>query len=253
MDAFSDSLFSGNPAAVCPLDEWLPDELMQQIASENNLAETAFFVRQEDGYQIRWFTPLVEVDLCGHATLASAHVLFNHLNFPGDRIRFDSKSGPLYVSRSQEMITLDFPVAAFDRTGPPDGLSDALGVKITEVYQSTDYLVLLNSEDEVRDAHPDFSRLALIPARGIIITAPGESADFVSRFFAPAVGINEDPVTGSAHTFLVPFWSQRLGKTELTAKQISARGGVLYCKLRGDRVEISGRAVTYLEGILKLD
>jgi len=252
VDAFADELFTGNPAAVCPLDRWLPDPLMQNIARENNLSETAFFVQEGDAYRIRWFTPEIEVDLCGHATLASAHVLFRHLNFAGERILFNSKSGPLYVTKKDELICLDFPVASFKKVDPPSELVDGIGLTPVETFQSTDYLILLDSEQEVREANPDFSVLARLNIRGVIITARGETVDFVSRFFAPGAGINEDPVTGSTHTFLVPFWSERLGKTAFTAQQLSERGGTLYCKLSGGRVEISGRAVTYMEGELSL-
>ena len=252
VDAFADELFTGNPAAVSPLDRWLPDTLMQNIARENNLSETAFFVKEGDVFHIRWFTPEIEVDLCGHATLASAHVLFRHLNYAGERIQFNSKSGPLFVTKKDDLICLDFPAARYKKVDPPGELVDGIGLTPVETFQSTDYLLLLDSEKEVRKANPDFSLLARLDIRGIIITAKGDSVDFVSRFFAPGVGINEDPVTGSAHTFLVPFWSERLGKTEFTAQQLSERGGTLYCKLSGDRVEISGRAVTYMEGELSL-
>jgi PhzF family phenazine biosynthesis protein len=252
VDAFADKLFAGNPAAVCPLDSWLPDALMQQIAGENNLSETAFFVREGEGYHIRWFTPRTEVDLCGHATLASAHVLFHHLGYTAEKILLTSKSGPLYVTRRDDLICLDFPAASYHRVDPPSELVDGIGLIPIDTYQSTDYLVLLDSEKEVREASPDFSLLARLDIRGIIITAEGETADFVSRFFAPGAGIDEDPVTGSSHTFLVPFWSEKLGKTEFTAKQLSGRGGTLYCRLLGDRVEISGRALTYMIGELSL-
>ena len=252
VDAFADELFTGNPAAVCPLDSWLPDTLMQKIASENNLSETAFFVKEGEAYHIRWFTPEIEVDLCGHATLASAHVLFRHLNVAGERILFTSKSGPLYVKTRDDLICLDFPAAIYNKVHPPAELVKGIGITAVDTYQSTDYLMLLKSEQEVREASPDFSLLTRLNTRGIIITAEGKTVDFVSRFFAPGAGINEDPVTGSAHTLLVPFWSERLGKTELIAQQLSERGGTLYCKLTGDRVEISGRAITYMEGELSL-
>jgi len=252
VDAFADELFTGNPAAVCPLDSWLPDALMQKIAGENNLSETAFFAKKGETYHIRWFTPEIEVDLCGHATLASAHVLFRHLKFAGDRIQFNSKSGPLYVTTRDDLICLNFPSAIYKKVHPPAELVDGIGIKPVVTYQSTDYLMLLNSEQEVREANPDFSLLAGLNTRGIIITAEGETVDFVSRFFAPGAGINEDPVTGSAHTLLVPFWSERLGKTDFIAQQVSERGGTLFCRLSGDRVEISGRAITYMEGELCL-
>ena len=248
VDAFADELFTGNPAAVCPLDNWLPENLMQRIAFENNLSETAFFVREDDTYHIRWFTPRIEVDLCGHATLATAHVLFNHMDVADKVIQFRSMSEMLYVKRSGDLITLDFPASGFQKADPPGDLVNGIGMIPLETYLSTDYLVLLDSEEEVREAIPDFNLLNKIESRGIIITAPGRSVDFVSRFFAPASGINEDPVTGSAHTILVPFWAEKTGKTEFIARQLSERGGTLYCKLAGKRVEISGRAITYLIG-----
>jgi len=259
VDAFTNERFKGNPAAVCLLEKELDHNLYLKISSEMNLSETAF-VYPLDGkswseshrFSLRWFTPKVEVPLCGHATLASAHVLFRHLNYPGTKIRFESNSGPLYVSKSGDMITLDFPAATFRKVDPPDELVHGIGKTPLETYLSTDYLILLGSEHEVREIRPDFPVLAGLDIRGIIITAVGEKADFVSRFFAPSAGINEDPVTGSAHTFLVPFWAEKLGKTEFTARQLSRRGGTLYCKLAGERVEISGLAITFLEGELKL-
>ncbi len=248
VDAFTSRLFSGNPAAVCPLNHWLKDDTMQAIATENNLSETAFFVKEGNSFSIRWFTPGVEVNLCGHATLASGHVLFNHLNYSGNRIEFQSKSGPLSVHNTDDLLTLDFPASPYMKIDPSSELIDALGKTPVETYRSDDYLVLLDSEEEVREIIPDFNLLTKLDARGIIITAPGIESDFVSRFFAPAVGINEDPVTGSAHTLLTPFWAEKLGKNKLTARQLSLRGGELYCKHLGDRVEISGRAITYLIG-----
>ena len=210
VDAFTDQLFGGNPAGVCPLKNWISDGLMQKIAAENNLSETAFFVPENDGYRIRWFTPKVEVDLCGHATLASGHVIFHHLDHPGDLIQFESKSGLLMVKHYQDYLALDFPAASFSKVTPPEKLIDALGKEPLEVYRSDDYLVIFDSEKDITDLRPDFQLLSQLDIRGIITSARGKEVDFVSRFFAPAVGINEDPVTGSAHTLLTPFWAKKL-------------------------------------------
>lgn len=253
VDAFTDHLFGGNPAGVCPLNEWIPDALMQKIAAENNLSETAFFVPEKDGYRIRWFTPTVEVDLCGHATLASGHVIFNHLNYKEDSVCFESRSGRLNVKRDKDQIILDFPTSKFKRIDAPEILIKALGNKFSEVYFSNDYMVVFDSEENILDLKPDFKILSQLETRGVIATARGIDVDFVSRFFAPAVGINEDPVTGSAHTILTPYWAERLNKTELTASQLSKRRGKLFCKYSGDRVEISGTAVTYLTGIININ
>ncbi|MDQ6481175.1 PhzF family phenazine biosynthesis protein [Dyadobacter sp. LHD-138] len=255
IDAFTDQLFSGNPAAVVPLENWLPDEVLQNIAAENNLAETAFYVPNETGYHIRWFTPSVEVELCGHATLASAYVIFNIQGFDGDLIRFESLSGELTVLHKDSWLTLNFPIDQYNMAVPPPALMESLnGVSILEVYKGkTDYMVVLDSEAEVRDLDFDIIILSTIPARGIIITAPGDEVDFVSRFFAPQSGIDEDPVTGSAHTTLIPYWAEKLSKTELTAKQLSKRGGYLKCELDGERVNIGGQARIYLHGEIEID
>jgi len=253
VDAFTDRLFGGNPAAVCPLESWLPDEVMQQIAAENNLAETAFYVRGDRGLHIRWFTPTVEVDLCGHATLASAHVAFHYDGVAGDVVEFASKSGPLKVKREGELLVLDFPADRVEPVAVPQLLIDALGREPIETYKGkTDYLVVYGVEEHVAGLQPDLADLAMVPARGIIVTAPGRSVDFVSRFFAPQVGVPEDPVTGSAHTTLTPYWSARLGKCELTAMQLSKRQGHLRCRQVGNRVEIAGRAVAYLQGTITI-
>lgn len=246
VDAFTDELFSGNPAAVCVLDKWLPDEIMQQIAAENNLAETAFLTPVTDGFHIRWFTPAVEVDLCGHATLASAHVLFNHESYSSSEIVFDSRSGKLVVSKNTS-LTLDFPVDKFERVhNVPNDLTEALSLADSEVYKGkTDYMAVLSSQNEIEQLQPDLRSLAKLNARGVIVTAPGDTVDFVSRFFAPQSGIDEDPVTGSAHTTLTPYWANKLGKKKMSCLQLSARGGKLFCELAGDRVKISGNAVTY--------
>jgi len=253
VDAFSDKPFGGNPAAVCPLDSWLPDSLMQEIAFENNLAETAFFVREGEGHRIRWFTPKAEVELCGHATLASGHVLYRHLGFEGGRVRFASLSGELRVERAGELLVLDFPTREPGPARLPHGLAEALGLKPPEFLAWNDYWMgVWPAPDQVRALAPDFKALGRVCPHGFIATAPGGTGDFVSRFFAPALGIDEDPVTGSAHTVLVPFWAARLGKPKLHAFQVSARGGELWCELRGDRVAIGGKAVTVLEGRLEL-
>jgi len=252
-DAFASKLFKGNPAAVIPLDEWLSDEIMQQIAAENNLSETAFFIPEDDHYHIRWFTPKTEVKLCGHATLATAHVLFNELNFKGETISFNSKSGILIVGKPGDKLQLDFPA---DLVQPVEEISifaEAFGTWPLKTFKGkTDYLLLFDSEETIRDITPDFQMLKQTNARGIMITAPGNEVDFVSRFFAPGVGIDEDPVTGSAHTCLVPFWSAKLRKTELTALRLSERGGQLWCTLKGDRVLIAGKAITYLRGEIEI-
>lgn len=260
VDAFTDRLFSGNPAAVCPLDEaamagrtWLPDDVMQQIAAENNLAETAFYARSGSGFAIRWFTPACEVDLCGHATLASAYVVFTYDRHPGDALEFGSKSGVLRVRKDGALLVLDFPVDDVRPCATTEALFEAIGCEPAECHKGkTDYLLVYESEEQVRNLAPDFADLAMVPARGVIVTAPGKEVDFVSRFFAPQVGVAEDPVTGSAHTTLTPYWAKRLGKSELTARQLSKRGGALRCRLAGQRVEIAGQAVPYLEGTITI-
>lgn len=252
-DAFASGLFKGNPAAVVPLNEWLSDHLMQQIAAENNLSETAFFIPEGDHFHIRWFTPKAEVNLCGHATLATAHVLFNELNFQERQIEFHSKSGILTVEKVEDKLQLDFPADFAIEVAPVSVFTEAFGAPPLKTLKGrTDYLLLFDSEETIRKIKPDIRLLLSTDARGIIITAPGNEVDFVSRFFAPAVGVNEDPVTGSAHTTLIPFWANRLNKTELTALQLSERGGQLWCCLAGDRVLIAGKAVTYLQGEIKI-
>lgn len=254
VDAFASKLFEGNPAAVVPLDEWLPDELMQQIAEENNLSETAYFVEEKEGvYGLRWFTPTVEVDLCGHATLASAHVLFNELGYTGKQIRFQTRSGELIIEKQEERLVMNFPADDMPQTKAPGTLFKALGIPPSaEVYKTDDYMLILNSEAEVAALEPDMNLLKTVEARGVIVTAPGDEVDFVSRFFTPQSGVDEDPVTGSAHTKSTPYWSRRLGKGTLKARQISRRGGDLTCRMLGDRVEISGEALTYMKGEIRL-
>lgn len=251
VDAFAERLFGGNPAAICPLEDWLTDELMQKIAMENNLAETAFFVKDSNNdYHIRWFTPTVEVKLCGHATLASAHVLFNQLNYKDNSIVFHSKSGPLKVSRSGDKITLDFPADTVTAMKDvPDAIFKGLGIEAVPVFKgATDYMVVMPSQKMVEALSPDFKTLAQAEGRGVIVTAPGDEADFISRCFFPQSGIDEDPVTGSAHTTMVPYWSKQLGKTKLSAIQLSKRRGLLDCELAGDRVLMTGKGVDYLKG-----
>jgi PhzF family phenazine biosynthesis protein len=253
VDAFTDKLFGGNPAAVILLKEWLSDELMQKIGLENNLSETAFVVEREKYFEIRWFTPAVEVDLCGHATLASAHVLFNHTDYSKEVIEFHSKSGVLIVKKNNDFLTLNFPTDKLSKVEPPSILTEAIRDEPIESYKGvSDFMLVFDTEEEIKNIKPDFTKLGQVAARGIIVTAKGNDCDFVSRFFAPQSGINEDPVTGSAHTTLTPFWSERLNKKELIAMQLSARKGYLFCKNLGERTEISGKAVTYLVGEIEL-
>ncbi|MBD1392028.1 PhzF family phenazine biosynthesis protein [Mucilaginibacter glaciei] len=249
-DAFTDQLFGGNPAAVCPLNEWLPDAVMQKIAMENNLAETAFFVKNEKGYLLRWFTPELEIDLCGHATLASAHILFTELGYAADTIYFNTvKAGTLTVKREGDKYAMGFPSRPPFVADAPEGLIAALGgAKPKEVLRSRDYMLVYETEEEVLQMVPDHQALAKIDTLGVIVTAPGKHVNFVSRFFAPAAGVAEDPVTGSAHCNLIPYWAGKLGKNLLHAYQVSARKGELWCELKGDRVSMAGKAVTYLKG-----
>lgn len=253
IDAFTDKLFHGNPAAVIPLQKWIDDDLMQKIALENNLSETVFFVKNGEVFDIRWFTPELEINLCGHATLASAYVLFNILKYDKPRIIFHSQSGPLYVSRKNDLILLDFPSWIPDKLNVyPDELIKCLGdPEILGVYKNRDYLVELLNEDAVKKCDPDFSIMQ--KAGGfVIITAPGKNVDFVSRFFAPGAGVPEDPVTGSAHSQLIPFWSYKLGKDKMTAKQLSKRSGDIYCEQREGRVIMSGKCVFYMKGEINI-
>lgn len=249
VDAFADKVFSGNPAAVCPLQEWLPAETMQNIAMENCLAETAFYVSEKEGLRIRWFTPTVEVDLCGHATLATAFVLFHHENYQGDKITFNSRSGPLTVAKSGDTLTLNFPIDSLKEVDSIPELEEGLGVKSLKTFKGkTDYMLVYENEDQIQHMSPNFKMIGKVEARGIIVTAKGKQVDFVSRFYGPQSGMDEDPVTGSAHTSLTPYWAKVLNKTEFTALQLSKRIGKLKCKLLGDRVEISGQAKLYLVG-----
>jgi len=250
VDAFTDKVFSGNPAAVCPLESWLKEDLMQKIAMENNLAETAFYVKNGDAYEIRWFTPTIEVDLCGHATLGSAYVLFNFQNYSGNLVKFHSRrSGQLSVEREGDLLKLNFPADTYNQIELSSELKACFDKSPVEAYKGkTDFMVVFPNERDIRDLTPAFHEISKLPGRGLIVTAPGDSVDFVSRFFGPQSGINEDPVTGSAHTTLTPYWSKRLGKIELTAMQLSSRIGHLKCKFLNERVEISGKGKEYLIG-----
>ena len=252
IDTFTEQLFKGNPAAVVPLEQWLDEALMQSIAMENNLSETAFFVPVEGGYQLRWFTPVCEVDLCGHATLAAAYVLFYELGYQGESLCFYTRSGELSVIRRDHRMEMNFPVQVSTPCIAPLALLAGLGVTPVEVYVAEDYLVVLESEQQLQALQPDFAKLLQLDCRGVVVTAPGEKVDFVSRFFAPKAGINEDPVTGSAHCQLVPYWSEKTAKCHFHAKQLSDRGGELWCQLEVDRVIISGYAVKYMEAELNV-
>ena len=252
VDAFASNVFEGNPAAVIPLDGWLPDKVMQSIAQENNLSETAFFCPSLNNFKIRWFTPNGEVKLCGHATLASAFVIFNFLNIKSNQIAFESLSGVLTVKRDRELYVLDFPSQKPKKCDMPKLLKKGLGIEYQNCYKNEDYLVVFDNENQISQIYPDFNKLALLDLRGVIITSPGKDYDFVSRAFFPKYGILEDPVTGSAHSMLAPYWSKKLNKPELKAKQISKRGGELFCRNEGNRVFISGYAKLYMVGEIHL-
>lgn len=255
VDAFAKKVFTGNPAAVCPLDDWLDDNILQKIAMENNLAETAFYVKREKQYELRWFTPLVEVDLCGHATLAAAYVLFELENHDGNFIQFHSpRSGALRVTKHGETLTLNFPTDELQEVEVTDELVAGFDIKPKSSFRGkSDYMLVFENERQIKALQPSLDQIAKVDARGIIVTAPGDAADFVSRFFAPRCGVDEDPVTGSAHTTLTPYWAKTLNKDSLTATQLSARTGHLTCTYLGDRVEISGEAKLYLIGEIYLD
>ncbi|HYW02459.1 MAG TPA: PhzF family phenazine biosynthesis protein [Gammaproteobacteria bacterium] len=253
IDAFAARPFRGNPAAVCPLDRWPGDELMQAIAAENNLSETAFLVPRGTDFGLRWFTPTREVDLCGHATLASAWVVLHRLQPGRDRVTFHTRSGALAVEAAADgLLRMDFPELAMQPCEVPPGLSAALGCRPREVLAGMDYMAVLESERQVRELAPDLRALAGLDRRGLIVTAPGERADFVSRFFAPGAGIDEDPVTGSAHCALAPFWAGRLGRAGLEGQQVSARGGTVLCTVGSGRVTLAGRCAFFLQGEIRL-
>ncbi len=252
VSAFTSSQFCGNPAAVVPLQEWLPAETMQAIAAENNLSETAFYVPEGEGFGLRWFTPGVEVDLCGHATLATAHVLFNELGHSAQPLRFQTRSGELLITQSDAGIALDLPVHAIAETTIDPAIAAALGIEPIAAFEAPSWVYLYESEGQVKALAPDFRALLAASELPVIVTAPGNDVDFVSRFFGPQVGIDEDPVTGSAHCALVPLWAERLGKTSFEAKQVSPRGGDLYCELQGERVMLRGRGLTFLRGEIEI-
>ena len=248
IDVFTSVPFKGNPAAVVPFNAWPADEVMQNIALENNLAETAFFIPDGDDYGLRWFTPTVEMDLCGHATLATGYLIFEILGTDKKILRFQTLSGELTVEKDGDRYVMDFPSRPASLIEAPAGLIEAIGAEPKEVLHASDYLLVYENEARVKAINPDFAALKKVASRGAIVTAPGDTSDFVSRFFAPAVGVDEDPVTGSTHTTLIPYWAERLGKNDLFARQVSSRGGELFCEFKGDRVKIGGNAVTYLKG-----
>jgi len=250
VDAFTAEPFKGNPAGVCPLEKWLPDETLRRIAAENNLSETAFFIREKDFFHLRWFTPEIEVDLCGHATLATAMVIFSELGQAGPSIEFQTLSGRLAAAKRGNIIELDFPSRPPSPCSAPEDLVRGLGRTPRETLKSRDYFAVFDSQAEVAALAPDMAALSRLDCLGVIATARGSDADFVSRFFAPRAGIPEDPVTGSSHCSLIPFWAGRLGKSELFARQLSRRGGELYCRNLGERVAIGGQAVIYSRGEL---
>jgi len=252
VDAFTNSLFKGNPAAVVILENEISDELMQNIAFENNLSETAYILINKSPIEIRWFSPTAEVDLCGHATLASAKILFKHYLPDEKKIIFDSKSGELIVTQSGNLLTLDFPSDTLKQVDMSDEINQAANTCSQEVYKGRDdYLVILESEEELKRLTPNFKKVSKLDARGLIVSAPSNTVDFVSRCFFPQLGVNEDPVTGSAHTLLMPYWSNRLGRNKLSANQVSQRGGVLHCEYKGARTLISGEAIIFLTGVIE--
>ncbi len=250
--AFTNRMFAGNPAAVCLLEEFLPNEQLQAIATQNDLPETAFAVERDGHFDLRWMTPAIEVDLCGHATLAAAHVLFRHRGYAAEKVRFQTQSGELIVEQSASRLVLDFPSRPVEEGGDREAVAKSLGAKPAKLLHGRDYFAVFRSQAEVAAITPDLAAVAKLDAQGVVVTAPGDDCDFVSRYFAPAAGIPEDPVTGSTHCTLIPYWSRQLGKRELFARQISSRGGELFCEDRGERVGIGGEAVTYVEGKIYL-
>jgi PhzF family phenazine biosynthesis protein len=252
IDAFTDRVFTGNPAGVCFLDRWIEDPILQSIAAENNLSETAFLVSAGSHYDLRWFTPKIEVDLCGHGTLASAFAVFEYVNPQARRVDFQTKSGLLSVVRQGDLLTMDFPARRPEPCPPPAHLAEILGISPVQTLRARDLLVVYEEEAQIRKLQPDLARVAALEPFAVIVTAPGQNSDFVSRFFAPKVGVPEDPVTGSAHCSLIPYWSERLGKIELHAFQLSLRGGELFCLDQGDRVSIGGKAAAYLSGTIRI-
>lgn len=252
IDAFTSEQFKGNPAAVCPLEEWIADDLMQKIAMENNLSETAFFVKKDNDYELRWFAPKGEIDLCGHATLAAAYVIVTYIDDSITNIKFHTMSGILEVSKEANLLSLLFPSREGERCDAPESLINGLGKKPLEVYKSRDYMAVFESEQDILDLELNMKELKKLDALGVTVTAKGNEADFVSRFFAPKAGVDEDPVTGSAHCTLVPYWKKQLNKNKFVALQLSERGGKLYCTDLGEMVKMSGEAVSYLEGFINV-
>ncbi len=255
VDAFTDKVFGGNPAAVCPLDAWLPDEVLQNIALENNLSETAFFVKTDAGYHLRWFTPAAEVELCGHATMAAAFVIFNFIDTKATTLTFDSQSGPLIVHKNNDGLRMDFPAWPREETSVPPELTEVFGMTPVAYFKGHDNMAIFETQKELSEITPNFQKMMAYvdTPRGVIATAPadkGTGLNFVSRAFYPDIDVPEDPVTGSAHCMLTPYWADRLGKTKLNARQISARGGNLLCELKGERVELTGQAVLYMKGTI---
>ncbi len=253
VDAFAEKAFEGNPAAICPLKEWIDDNILQKIAEENNLSETAFFVPDKKGIKLRWFTPAEEVDLCGHATLAAAHVLYKHLGYSESEIVFNTRSGELIVKKTTNGFSMDFPASILTKIQAPKSLAAGLGQEPKEVLSAFDYVVVLENEDEIINLNPDLSKWLDLDLRGVVVTAPGNHVDFVSRCFFPKLRVNEDPVTGSAHCELAPFWGARLGLDTLIAKQLSKRTGVVECRLVDNRVLLSGNAADYMRGQITID
>lgn len=252
IDAFTDKVFSGNPAAVCPLDNWLDDETMQSIALENNLSETAFFVKEDEVYHLRWFTPLSEVDMCGHATLASAYVLFECLNFKSEEILFKTKSGELKVWKENNKFVMEFPILALSESDIFEEIEEAFGMKPNCIFSSMDYIVIFDNEEDIYNANPNLESLKKLDLRGVCISAKSNRYDFITRFFAPKYGIDEDPVTGSAFTQLVSYWDEALSTNEFYAKQVSSRSGEIWCEIKENRVFLKGDAVKYLEGTITI-
>lgn len=252
INAFTSRPFSGNPAGVCPLDAWLPDDVMQKIAAENDLSETAFFVKDGNAHRLRWFAPAGEVDLCGHATLAAAHLLFHELGVAETTVRFETKSGRLEVERDGNRLVMNFPTIPFESETPPEALVDGVGLPVVEALAGMDHVAVLGSEAEVKNARPNLAMLATLDLRGVVLTARGSSADYVCRCFAPRFGIAEDPVTGSVQCVLAPYWAERLKKSRFSVRQLSARGGDMVVELKGSRVLIAGEARSYLSGTIEV-
>ncbi len=254
VDAFTNKVFGGNPAAICPLEEWLPDETLLNIAKENNLAETAYFIQNDDRFHLRWFTPEIEMDLCGHATLASSHVIFHHLGYTKDQIFFDTMSGELIVKKNADLLQMDFPSRNPDPAEAPQVILNSISIQPIEVRKARDYFLVYESEEDVKDLVVDEAKLSSLNlgTGGIICTSKGNEVDFVSRFFTPGAAVFEDPVTGSAHCSLIPYWHQQLGKKEMLAHQVSARLGEIFCTDEGERVKIAGRALTFLQGTIQV-